>query len=172
MIVRALAFIGVAFLMVALISAAAARLAPGYVFPDAAVVVIVFVGLRREPIVVVAIALAIGYLVGNLALSPPGLYETAAVAAGFLVYLVSGHLAGGGALFFAGLCAATTVFMQLLLMLLLYWGLGHAGFASFSTSLLLPQALATAVLGALAFAPLRWLDRRMAPEQRGVLPWG
>lgn len=167
----ALSFVATALLYLTLVSAVGARFAPGYVLPDPAVVVVVFLALRREPVVVAGTALAIGYLAGRQAAAPLGLHETVLLSIAVLAYVASGRLAASGALYFAAVCGLMTVLSQLLTALLLWWGLGRVGFSSGATALLIPQAAATCLFALLTHRSLRWLDRRYGDEPHKGLPW-
>ncbi len=168
---RSFSFLAVAFFLLAVVTAASSRMAPGYVAPEPAVIVVVFVALRREPIMVAVISLSVGYMLGRQAAAPLGLHETTMVASGVAAYIASGRLAAGGALFFAVLCGFMTMASQLLAALLLQWGMGHVGFSSQATMLLLPQALLTSVLALVLYRSLDWLDARFSNDTHEELPW-
>jgi hypothetical protein len=169
--VRHIAWILLGWLGVSFWSAVGARICVGHIIPDAALVTIVFLALRREPIQVALSALVLGYLVGRQALSPLGLHETALMACGLSVYVASGHIAGSGALFFAAASAVATLVHHVLLLVLTMTIYGHVGFSSWATALLLPSALATGLLAWLSHPWMIRLEKRLTPEVREGLTW-
>ena len=88
-----------------------------------------------------------------------------------MLYLASGRLAGGGALFFALTSGAAVMFFHVLLFVLLFVFRTHVGFASWSTALLLPSALATGALALVAYRPMSWLESKLSPVRREGLQW-
>lgn len=168
---RTVAWVVVGCIATALWTGLAARFSPGHMVPDAAVIVVVFLALRREPVVVALAALAMGYLMGTQALAPFGLYETTMVLTAVCVYVVSGQLAGGGALFFAMVCGGAASFAQVVTFLLLLLR-GNAGFASWVTAALVPSGLITALTALASYPVLMWLEGRLSAEQREAgLSW-
>ena len=161
-----LAWFGVVFW-----TAVAARAAPAWTFPDASIVVIAFLALRRNAVWLLLVALSVGYLLGRAALAPVGLHETALAVSAFVLYLTSGRLAGGGAFFFALISGAAVILFHLLLLLLLLLFRGHVGFSSWSTALLIPSAVATGALALVAYRPMSWLEKKLSPERREGLQW-
>ena len=168
---RNLAWVVVGWAGVVFWSAVSSRLRVGHLVPDAAVVTIVFLALRREPVIVTMTALALGYLVGREALAPVGLHETALVGCAVGVYITSGALTGSGPLFFAAMSGGVTIFYHLLLFLLLFVFRGTAGFSSLSSAVLLPNALLTTLLALLSYGGLSALERRLATDRREALSW-
>ncbi len=162
-----LAWLGVTFW-----TGLAARLSPGHVFPDAAIIAVCFVALHHKPIPAVTTALVLGYLIGRQAAAPVGLHETALVSCAIVVYLTSGKLAGSGAFFFAPACGAALIGYHLLLFAALLLGGGQAGFASWATAVLLPNAGATGLLALISYRPMLWLESRLAEKPRAGLQWG
>jgi hypothetical protein len=148
----------------------AARIDAWHVIPDAAVMTVVFLGLRREPLPLALTALLLGHLVGRQALAPFGLHETALTACAVSVYLASGNLRGGGPVYFAIVSGVACGGYHLLLFLLALAS-GHAGFSSWATAALVPSALATGLLALVSY-PWMWrLERRLSPEKREGLAW-
>lgn len=168
---RVAAWIVLGWLAMTLQTAMAVHLAPGYVMPDPVVVVVVFLALRREPVSVALMALALGYLVGRQALAPTGLHEVAMVVTAVGVYIIAGHLAGNGTLFFAMICGVAVMSYHLLVYALLLVVRGHAGFATWATALLVPQALLTSVLALVSHRPMAALEARLSPRQHEGLTW-
>ncbi|OGR08451.1 MAG: hypothetical protein A2341_17310 [Deltaproteobacteria bacterium RIFOXYB12_FULL_58_9] len=162
----ALGWLGVTFW-----TSLAARLSFGHLVPDAAVVTVVFLALRREPVVVTATALAIGYLVGRQALAPVGLHEVALVGCAVIAYLASGHIAGSGPAFLAVASAMGLVAYHVLLYLLLSLGRDQVGFSSWATAMLLPNAVITGVLAFVSYPGLAALERKLTPETHEGLAW-
>lgn len=161
-----LGWIGVTFW-----TAIGARIAPGSVIPDAAIVALVFLGLRREPIPVVISAVVLGYLIGRQAMAPVGLHETAMVGCAIGVYMVSGHLVGSGRLFFALVAGAAEIGFHILLYGLAYVVGGRAGFVSLATAVLVPSAIATSLLAWVVYPWMVRLERRLSPERHEGLAW-
>jgi len=152
-------------------SGVAIRLGPGYVLPDAAIIVVAFLAPRRQPVYVGFIALVLGYLMGRQSLAAPGVYETSLVVTGFALYIASGQLAGQGRLYFAMSSAGGVGLFHLLLYLLLYSVRDSAAFASWATALLVPSGMATAVVAFVSYGVLEWLDAKTSPEHREGLNW-
>lgn len=168
---RTVVWVLVAWIGVSFWTGLAARLSPGYVCPDAAIVALCFVALHHKPIPTVSTALVLGYLVGRHAAAPLGLHETALICCAMAIYLTSGKLAGSGAFFFASACGATLIAFHLLLYLLLMLGRGQAGFSSWGTAIILPNAVVTALLGLASYRPMLWLESRLSEKPREGLQW-
>ncbi|MEE8410212.1 MAG: hypothetical protein V3T05_11445 [Myxococcota bacterium] len=168
---RTVAWITLGWLGVTFWTALGARIAPGGVIPDAAIVALVFLGLRREPIPVVVSAIVLGYLVGRQAMAPVGLHETAMVACAIGVYMVSGHLVGSGPLFFAMVAGAAEIGFHILLYGLAYLVGGRAGFVSWATAVLVPSAGATGLLALISYPWMIRLERRLSTERHEGLVW-
>lgn len=168
---RHLAWIAIGLLGVTFWTALAARLQLGHVVPDVAVITVVFLALRREPIPLALTALALGYLVGRQALAPVGLHETALTICAIAVYMVSGRLAAGGAAFCAAAAAVVTVGYHLLLFVLLTAVRGDAGFSSWSTALLVPAAVVTGLLALISHPFMMLVERKLTPVVREGLSW-
>jgi cell shape-determining protein MreD len=169
--IRHLAWAGLGFLGVTFWTAVAARVPVGHIVPDAAVVTVVFLALRRDPIPVVLTALVLGYLVGRQALAPVGLHETALTIVSVAAYMVSGRLAGGGAAFCAVATAVATLAYHVLLFLLIAAAGGEAQFSSWVAAALVPASLATGLLALLSYPLLSLVERKLAPEVREGLSW-
>ncbi|MBI3180188.1 MAG: hypothetical protein HYZ27_11030 [Deltaproteobacteria bacterium] len=165
------AWVGIGFVAMALWSAAGARSGATHLFPDAAVITVTFVALRREPIPTAAAAFILGYFSGRQALAPVGVHEAALVLCAAGVYMTSGRLAGSGALFFGGIAAATQIVYHGTLFLLAYLAAGNAGFASLWAALLLPGALVTGVVAVLSYPLMIRVERRLVPEGHEELSW-
>lgn len=168
---RTAVWIALGWLGVTFWTALSSRLGVGHVMPDAAIVTVVFVALRREPWAVAITALALGYLVGRQAVAPVGLHETALVACAVVVYVTSGHIAGGGPAFFAAASAVAVAGYHVLLFALTVAGRGDAGFSSWATAVLVPDALLTALLALFSHPWMAWLDLKLAPEKHEGLAW-
>ncbi len=168
---RHVVWIVVGWLGVTLWTAIGSRLNFGHVLPDAAVVTVAFVALRREPILAAVTALVLGYLVGRQALAPVGLHETTLVACAVGVYMTSGRIAGSGAFFFAAAAAATLVAYHLTLFLLMTTIGEQARFAGWATAILIPNAALTGLLALISYPWMTWLERKLVPSPREGLSW-
>lgn len=168
---RTAVWVAIGWFGVTLDTALALRLGPAHVFPDAAVVVLVFLGLYREPIPVAIAAVAFGYLVGRQACAPVGLHESAMVITAIGVYVVAGNVAGSGALFFGTITMGATVGYHVTLFSLLYVFRGDAGFSSWATTILVFDAAATGTVALILHRPMQWLERKMAVSSREGLQW-
>ncbi|MBI5507561.1 MAG: hypothetical protein HY903_02290 [Deltaproteobacteria bacterium] len=164
-------FLVVGFAGVTFWSAVAAKIRVAHLVPDAAIVTVVFLALRRDPLLITLTALTLGYLVGRECVAPVGLHETALVGCAVSVYLASGALTGSGPLFFAVVCGGATIGYQLLLFVLLFAFRGTASFPGWPTMLLLPSAVATGLLALLSYGGLNALDRRLAADHHEALSW-
>ncbi len=168
---RTLTFLLVGILGATLCAAVGARLSVYHVLPDISVIIIVFVSLRREPALIAATALSLGYMTARQALAPAGLHECALVLTAVGTFLSAASLAGSGALFFALTCGVAVMAYHALLFLLMLWSRGEVGFASWAAAALLPNALATCCLALLLHPWLLRLDRRLAQDKREGLTW-
>jgi hypothetical protein len=139
--------------------------------PDAAIIVLTFLAMHREPAQLVLVAGALGYLVGRQMLAPTGLSETTMVACAVTTYLAAGHLAGSGAMFFGVASGGAVVFYHLLLFLLLVTVRGAAGFTGWATVLLVPNGMVTAVVAWIFYPALMRLERILTPEKTDGLIW-
>ena len=164
-------YVAVGWLAMAMWTAIGSRLGMGHVLPDAAVVTVVFVAIRREPIPVTLCALALGYLAGRQALAPVGLHETALVACALVVYMTAGSVAASGVAFFALASGGTVMLYHLLLFILTRVFGGAAGFAGWATAMLVPDAVATAALALVSHPVLAAIERRISADQREELSW-
>jgi rod shape-determining protein MreD len=167
----AFAWIGLAWIGTCLVTALEAHGGFGYVLPDPVIIVVVYLALRREALQVVLIALALGYLVGRQDLGPTGLHPLALGVIALGAQLLAGSLAASGPVFQALITAAATAAYHALLFALLYGLRGSVGFASWSTAILVPQALLTALLGIFATPLLNAVEKRLAPDSRASLSW-
>ena len=145
--------------------------APGHVIPDVAVIVVFFLGMRLGPVPLCVAALSLGYFVGRQALAPGGLHEAALIGCAVGVYRMSGSFVGGGSLFFGVAAAVVAVLYHSLLFVMVSLVWGEASFSSWATAALIPGAVATGILGALAYRPMSWLDQRLTPKHREGLLW-
>ncbi len=168
---RHVVWIALGFLGVTFWTALGARVQLGHVLPDAAVVTVVFLALRREPIPLALTALVLGYLVGRQALAPVGLHETALTASAVAVYMVSGRLAGGGAGFCAVAAAVAAVGYHVALFVLLTAVRGNAGFSSWATAALVPASVTTGLLALISYPFMMLVERKLTPEVREGLSW-
>lgn len=160
------AWVVIGWLGVVLWTALGSRLAPGYVMPDAAMVVIVFVALYRQPVGAMVVAAVLGYLCGRQALAPVGLHELACVVVAIGAYIMSGQLVAGGPIFYAVAVAGATMAYHALLFLLLYLFRGVAAFPSWATASLVLSGALTGVLALVSYPVLRWVESRLSEEQR------
>ncbi len=142
-----------------------------HLMPDAAVMTVVFLALRREPLLVTLTALTLGYLVGRAAVAPIGLHETALVGCAIGVYLASGALTGSGAWFFGIVCGGATMAYHLALYGLLWGARGEPAFSGLATAMLVPSGLVTALLGVVSYPVLNALDRRLTADRHEALSW-
>ena len=168
---RSLAWIGVGWLGLLLCSALGARLQVAHVLPDVPLLVVIFLSMRRGPLMVAATGLALGFLAGQQALAPVGLHETALTLCGVGMVVAAGNIAAGGSAFYGMAVAVAALGHQLLLASLVYWERGSVGFSSWATALLLPGALCTAGVGLLLHPLLLALERRLTSDTREGLLW-
>lgn len=168
---RYLAWIGLGWVGMMLTSAVAARCNVAHVVPDWPVLVLVFLGIRRDPVGLCAVGVSLGYLLDRQALAPVGLHEVSLSVCAMVVYMVSGHLVGSGALFYAMITATGVMLHHVLVWGLLFWQRGTAGFASWATALLIPDAIATAFVALILYAPMVWLELRLTQSRREGLSW-
>jgi len=164
-------YVVLGWLCVTFWTAVGTRLCFAHILPDAAVITVVFVATRREPIPVTITALALGYLAGRQALAPVGLHEAALVACALGVYMTAGNLAGSGTLFFALATGGTVMLYHLVLYIVARAVGGTAGFSGWATASLIPSALATAALALLMSPILAVVERRLSAEDREELSW-
>ena len=143
----------------------------GHVMPDAAVMTVAFLAVRRNPLSLAATAVALGYVVGRQALAPVGLHESAMVLCALGLQLVAGHLVGSGAVFFAAVAAGSVVAYHVLLAVLLWLGGAAVGFSSLATSLLLPSAAVTFLLALVSHPVMLRLEQVVTPARREELSW-
>ena len=139
--------------------------------PDVAILVTVFIAMRREPMPLTLTALALGYCVGRQALAPVGLHETALVTVAIGVYLAAGNLVGSGGLFFGFTCAVAAMAYHAVVFALLFWQRGSAGFSSWATAILVPSGLATCMAAFICHPFMLWLERRLTQDKREGLTW-
>ena len=147
------------------------KVLPYHVVPDVALIVAVFLALRREPIPMALSALALGYFSGRLALAPVGLCEGSLILCSIWAYRGSGSVDGSGSVFFGLLCGAMVCVYHLLMFGLLLLIRGEAAFASWATASLIPTAVTTFLVATLMHRPMEWLDRLVAPAPRSGLSW-
>jgi len=166
---RHLAWIGVAWFGVIVLSALGQTLPNGYVLPEFVVLVAAFLAFVREPIPLVASCLAMGYLAGRHALAPVGLHELALAGTALSIHLMVGSIAGGGRLFFAGVVGVATMIYHLTLAGLLFTFRGPVAFSSWPSALLFPAAGLTAFLAIVLQPSFMALENRLAPQQRQSL---
>ncbi len=164
-------YVAVGWLTMAFWTAVGARVTLGHVLPDAAIVVLVFVAMRREPIMVTLTAVGLGYFAGRQALAPLGLHEAVLVACALTVYMTGGNLAGSGAAFFAMASGGTVMLYHVLLYVLASVFGGRAGFTGWPTALLVPSALATAALAFVSHPVLAAVERRLGQDRHEELSW-
>ena len=168
---RDVAWIALGWLGVIFWTALGARLVWGHVLPDCAVIVMIFLAVRRHILVVVTASLVLGYLVGRQAGAPTGLHEFVLAGVALAAYMVVGHLVAGGALFF-GLAAGVAVAVYHVGLALVETTLGvPVGFSSPWTAALLPSALLTALVAALAHGPMERIDRLWGQDKTEELGW-
>jgi hypothetical protein len=168
---NAVVYVLLGWLSLAVWTAAGAHVGLGHVFPDAGIVVVVWVALRREPIAVTLTALAVGYFAGRQALAPLGLHEAVMVGCALTVYLTGGSLAGSGVRFYALASGGTVMLYHAALYLVSRALGGQAGFSGWATALLIPNGLATALLALAYFPLLAAVERRLTEDRREELSW-
>lgn len=168
---RQLAWVGIGWFGLIVWTALGSRYLSSHLIPDASIVVMIFLALRRDPISIAWHAIALGYLVGRQALAPFGLHESMLLVVSIGAYVASGQLAGGGALFFAFIAGIAGATYHLLLFLVLIIVRGSAGFPTWASGLLLPNALATSVLALLCYPGMVKLEHRLEPERHESLSW-
>jgi hypothetical protein len=166
-----LAWVAVGWLGMIVWTALGSRIGVAHLLPDAGIVVIVFIALRRDPITVAVVSLCLGYLAGRQALAPVGQHEIAAMLCAIGAYLAGGSIAGSGAAFFALASGGAVGFYHLVIYLLgLMFGEG-AGFPGWATATLVPSGLLTAGLAMLSHPLLSAIDRRLSADSREELSW-
>ena len=144
---------------------------PAHVIPDAAVVVVVFLGMRFTPIPLCCGALALGYIVGRQVAGPVGLHEVSLGICAFWTYRMSGSFSGGGAAFFGVVTALIAALYHGILFVMVYLVQGDAVFSSWATATLAPGAAATGLLGTALYHPMLYIDRFVEPKSREGLSW-
>ena len=159
------------FFGISMSSALAHKVLPYHVVPDVALIVAVFLALRREPIPMALSALALGYFSGRLALAPVGLCEGSLILCAIWTYRGSGSVDGSGSVFFGMMCGAMVCVYHALMFGLLLLVRGEAGFASWATASLIPTAVSTFIVATLMHRPMEWLERLVAPAPRSGLSW-
>lgn len=159
----------VAWFAITLTTAIGAEWRLGYVMPEIAVVVAIFLAFEREAVPLVAVCLILGYLIGRQALAPVGLHELSLAATALGFQIVMGNIAGGGRAFFASCVAAATMAYQGVVFALLFTFRGNAAFPSWTATALIPAALLTGALALVLHPLMVRLDRRLSPEQRESL---
>lgn len=168
---RTLLWIVLGWIGVTVVTAFEARLQLG-ALPDPAVIVMCFLALRRTPIQVGVVAIALGYLTGRAALAPVGLHASALVFCALAVYAVTGQLVARGAAFYGLVCAATNMLYHLSLYFLVWIGGGIPAFSGWAAALLVPSSMLTGMVAGLVYPLFDWLDQRLSPQERtGVLSW-
>lgn len=161
----------VGWLGISISTALSHKILPYHVVPDVALIVAVFLALRREPVPMVLSALALGYFTGRLALAPVGLCEGSLVLCAVWAYRGSGSVDGSGSVFFGMICGAMVCVYHALMFGLLLLVRGEAAFASWATASLIPTAVSTFLVAAFMHRPMEWLDRLVAPAPRSGLSW-
>ncbi len=164
-------YVAVGWLTMAFWTAVGARVTLGHVVPDAAIVVLVFVAMRREPIMVTLTAVGLGYFAGRQALAPIGLHEAVLVACALAVYMTAGNLAGSGARFYALACGGTVMLYHLLLYVVERLIGGAAGFTGWTTALLVPSGIATALLALASHPVLSAIEGKLGADRHEELSW-
>lgn len=152
-------------------SSVAACCSWGHVMPDAAVMTVAFLSMRRDPLPLVVSAVALGYIVGRQALAPVGLHETALAVCAIGVQLVAGHLAGSGALFFAAVAGASVAAYHGVLAILLSLGGSEIGFSSWATALSIPSGAVTLLLALVSYPVMIRVEQLVSPARTEGLSW-
>lgn len=168
---RLLAWIVVGFVATVLTSALAARLAFAHVMPNLALVVVVFLAVRKEAPEICLVAVALGHGIGLQAIAPAGLHETALTAVALGAFLVSGNLSATGGLYVGCVACISEIAYHIALVLLLVWQGYEVGFSSWATAALLPQAAFTGLCGWALYRPLERLDESLTPRRTEGLQW-
>ncbi len=166
---RNVVWIVVAWLATVVTTAVAAGLDISHLLPEIVVVVATYLALEREGPALVACCVAMGYLVGRAALAPLGLHELSLAATALGIHLVVGSITTGGRGFFTVTVAVATMSYHALTFLLLLGFRGSASFASWTTAILVPNALLTAAVALVAYPWLEALERRVSAQQRETL---
>lgn len=166
-----MAWIALGWLGTVLVSALAGRLQMAHLMPNMALVVVVFLAMRKEAPEICVTALVLGHIVGITALSPSGLHEMALMLVGLSAFLIGGNLSATGSIYVGCVCVLADMGYHILLVLLLIWQ-GHAvGFSSWATAALVPQALMTGFWGWALYGAFEWLDDHLAPRHQEGLQW-
>ena len=147
------------------------RLHLAHLLPNVALVVVVFLAMRRGITEVSVVALALGHLVGTLALAPVGLHELALVGVGLGAFVVGGSLRATGKNYVACVSGLADVAHHILLVLLLMGQGRPVGFCSWAAALLVPQAALTAALAWALHPALTRVDRALTPRGPVGLSW-
>lgn len=145
--------------------------APANIIPDAAIVTVVFLGMRLEPIPLCLGALALGYIVGRQVVGPVGLHEFALGICAIWTYRMSGSFSGGGAKFFGVATAVVAAGYHGVLFILITVVQAEAVFSSWASATIIPGAVATGCLGALLYYPMLYVDQFLEPKSRKGLSW-
>lgn len=168
---RLFAWIVVGFLATVIMSALAARLPWAHVMPNMALIVVVFLAMRKEAPEICFVAVALGHVVGLQALAPTGLHETALALIALGAFLISGNLSATGSLYVGCVACISDVAYHIALVLLLVWQGYEVGFSSWATAALLPQAVFTGLCGWALYRPLEYLDETLTPRRTEGLQW-
>jgi len=169
--VRLLVWMVLGWLGTVLVSAFAARVQVAHMMPNMALVVLIFLAMRKEAPEICLTALVLGHVLGLMALAPVGLHETALLVVALGAFLISGNLSATGSVYAGCVCILADMGYQVLLALLLVWQGYEVGFSSWATASLLPPALLTGFWGWALYRPLERLDDWLAPRRPEGLQW-
>ena len=152
-------------------TALSARFGIYHIVPDFALIVTVFLALRREPVPMTLAVVALGYFSGSSAMAPTGLHEMGLLFVALWVYRGSGSFGGSGSFFFGLLCAGMLCVYHVFLFGMLTLIRGDVGFSSWATALLLPAASVTGLVATVFYRPMTWIESWVAPTRQVGLSW-
>lgn len=139
--------------------------------PDWGVLMLVFLTPRRSPLWIMLLALTWGYLCGQEAGAPVGVYELALTTSAFLVYLLSGSLAAEGHFFYATASTGMWVLLQFILAVLKSLSLGTVNFSILLTSNMFFGSFGVFCFAALLYPLFVWFENRFVQNDREGLLW-
>ena len=144
---------------------------PAHIIPDAAIVTVVFLGMRLNPVPLCIGAVCLGYIVSRQVVGPVGLHEFALGLCAVWAYQMSGSFSGGGAAFFGVVTTLISALHHGVLFLMVWLVQGEVVFSSWATATLIPGAVATGFLGAILYHPMLFIDQFLEPKGHGGLSW-
>lgn len=168
---RLIVWIFVGWLFTAVVAALHARWHTAHLMPNGALVVVVFLALRRAAPAACVTAWVLGDILGVMAAAPQGLHALALMGVALGCYGVSGRLDATGGGYNALITVAADMAYHLLLVLLLMAQSYPVGFSSWATALLLPQALLSGLLSLACYRLFSALDAWLTPQTAEGLQW-